>query len=293
MSGPVVPLESARPEAAGWRAGLFARLSAAGLPVPPGFVLGREEFERYAAEMQSGIRGGVPANLSRPTREAIVEALRALGGPVAVRRSPLELAAGSTPPVEADSGNAVRRVVGRPEREIFLHLAEPEDVLEAVRRLWMHALSPPAAPAAVLVQRFVTPEVSAILWRDRADAGVLHVEAVRGVGDLLHAGLVTPDHYTIRRRDGTVLGRRVAHKAYASMPCEDGGVRRVNLPPELAQAPALDDETLPGLAMLWRRVERAIGTVVTLSVAAANGELYVVDVAPAPAQGAPDDLLLG
>ncbi len=99
----------------GGRVEELARLSRAGLPVPPGFVIGRPHFDRYCENARvHSPRIGL-ATLPDETRTAIETSLLELGpGPLAVRRSSLS-------PVRNPGFGAGRRG-GRPDRETFLNL---------------------------------------------------------------------------------------------------------------------------------------------------------------------------
>lgn len=248
-------------------------MRAAGLPVPPGFVLGRSYFDRYSSNVRSRLRDGTAAPMGADAVRLIEDALDRLGAPVAVRRSPLVLADGSTAPIGA-AADAIevfdeRRPTNRPARETYLHIDAPIEVVEAVRRVWLQALSSAAAsPAAVIVQRFIPAGVSALVLRDDGDPDTLHVAAIHGVGDLLASGLVAPDRFAVRRADGSVITRRITHKALVSVPQPGGGTLRRRVPVEDARRPACEDEVLARWAELWRDTEEIVGPLQTLGLVA-------------------------
>jgi len=245
--------------------------------VPEGFALGRAGYDAFAAEARARAPRESQTALPDAVAGAVAEGLAALPGPVAVRRSPLH---------DEPAPASARRRGGRPDRETYLHLTEPADVAEAVRRVWAHAMvSAPHRPVAVLVQRFFLPDASAVLRRDPARPEVLLVEAAYGIGDLLAAGLVVPDRYAIRAADGGVLEKKIGRKTQMSVPRKDGGVRRVPVPPALARTDALDDGSTAPLADLWRAAETAVGPLASLSVALSGREQRVTAAALAQVQG--------
>ena len=67
------------------------------------------------------------------------------------------------------------------------------------------------------------------------DRSHISIEATIGLGDSLVGGDVTPDRYTLRKRDLQIISRQVADKLQMSVPTE-GGVARVAVPQERRSA---------------------------------------------------------
>ena len=172
----------------GARAAALAHLRGAGLNVPRGFALGRSILAGFTNEFG---QENVPARLPPELQQEINAGLRSLGGSFAIRRSPLE-------PKKPDMSWQVITQGGRPERETYLHLTDPIEVTEAARRIWgsgRRAIVTPASstPVAIVVQRFILPEVCAIVRCEQHDPSQLQVLSALGIGDLLAADLVVPD----------------------------------------------------------------------------------------------------
>ena len=250
-------------DAVGWRALSFAKLIHRGVDVPRAFVLPRVHFDAFAARPQG-----------EPLPDAVIDAIQAgwagLGGPAAVRASPLSaLGTGARP----------RRRGGLPEREMYLHLVDAAEVCEAVRRFWSRMLSSdPRTPAAAMVQRFVVAEASVVLHRPRSGQDVLHIEAAFGGGDLLAAGLVLPDRLVVEVPSARVASRRLGRKQHLSSPRPEGGVHRRTAPPGAARQAAVSDATAARLVALWRQAEEILGRLGSLSVAVAPDHLWVTSV---------------
>jgi phosphoenolpyruvate synthase/pyruvate phosphate dikinase len=243
----------------GSRAAAFARLTAAGIPVPPAFVLSHDELARLAGlSPSSQLAPLLPRKLPSELADALSEAVSALALPVAVRRSAVD---------PGDTRGELRssRPAGRPERETYLNLVDHAEVIEAIRRIWS-TISAAGQRCAILVQRFLVAQISATVRRDRADDKLLHVQASYGVGDLLAAGLVVPDRYTIRR-DGEVVSRTIGRKAQMTIAKVDGGIVRVPVPANQAREAALAATHLNEIARLWASAEAAIGPLRTVSFA--------------------------
>jgi len=282
MTANIVWLEG-RVDAAevGARAAALAALRGAGMAVPRAFALGRKVHLRLTS---NGLdrwldAGKLPPDVHREVSDALGE----LGGSFAVRRSPLN---GAREPIWPARG-------GRPERETYLHLTDVSEVVEAVRRIWGTGgpTVPTRAPVAIVVQRFVLPDVCAIA-RCEADREILIVLASLGVGDLLAAGLVVPDRHTVRRADGGVVTSALGRKAQMTIAREGGGVARVPVPASSARRMALDEGRLAELAAVFRDAERALGPLETLKAAWSGGRWHITSVDAAPA-AAEDGLMLG
>jgi phosphoenolpyruvate synthase/pyruvate phosphate dikinase len=266
----------------GERAAALARLRGGGLPVPKAFVLGRSHFMELCATVRRDENGALPAKLPPDLHRGISDGLRALGGSCAIRRSPLEARARSSASWQAVTG-------GRPERETYLHVTDVAEVSEAVRRIWSTASVP---AVAIIVQRFIAPEVCAVVRRDRSDDDLLHAQSTLGVGDLLAAGLVVPDRHTLRKRDGAVLAAALGRKAQMSVPRPDGGVVRVPVPARAARQLAVDEPRLADMAATFRRAEDTLGRLASLALAWSAGRWFVTSAVPAPTE-AREGLLLG
>ncbi len=244
----ILPLddEAARdPGIAGPKAATEARLRAAGFPVPDGFVI------------------PASAALDSPTlRDAIVPALEALDGPVAVRSSALAedgsdaSFAGQYETILGVEGleaalDAVRGVRRSGESERVAHYQEG-----------LRADSPPGI--AVLVQRMVPADVAGVAFTAdpiTGDRATTLVSGVGGLGDRLVSGELVPDEWAVRDRQATA--------------------RRTT-------AGAIDAALALAVADLARRVEANEGVPLDIEWAAAGGQLFVLQARPMTAL--PDEL---
>ena len=197
----------------GGKGASLARMTTEGLPVPPGFVIPSyvlEEsldtermLELAATQSAEGLQELVAR--CRPPTEEITAAYEKLVGAgdakVAVRSSA----------VAEDSEAA--SYAGQQETYLFVEGAE--EVCRRVVDCWASFFSERALfyrsekgsledlRMAVVVQKMVDPEKSGVIFtvdpvRRRRDRMV--VEAVRGVGEQVVSGEVTPDHYSLDRK---------------------------------------------------------------------------------------------
>jgi rifampicin phosphotransferase len=278
------------PGEVGVRAVALSQLRAVGLPVPRGFCLGRSVYLQLGARTKHESSWQAGGKLPPDIHRAVMEALHDLGGSFAIRRSPLD----ETRPTSSSGDWAVTTRGGRPERETYLNLVAPAEVTEAVRRIWgtPSAASSPRKLVSIIVQRFMLPEVCALVRRDRTDPDRLHVLSSLGVGDLLAAGLVVPDRHIIRRHDGTVISSSLGRKAQMTIACSEGGVSRVPVPAASARQMAVDAPKLIEVARTWRISEEACGPLYGMGIGWSGGRWHVTSAVPALVQ-AQEGLMLG
>jgi pyruvate,water dikinase len=274
---------------AGGKGASLARMSALGLPVPPGFVIPAECLAAALPDGGAELRAALPdaaraqqivAGAEPPP--AIADAYAALGGtqPVAVRSSACA----------EDSETA--SYAG--QQETFLHVRGASAVRDRVRDCWASFFSERAIfyrqrkgslddlAMAVVVQRMVQAEVAGVLFtcdpvhrrRDR-----MVVEAVLGLGETAVSGQVTPDHYVLKR-DGTLKRAHVAQQPFAIVPLPEGGTAERELEPERGGAQKLGEDHLRALARIGDDLEQRLGRPQDIEWALEGGEIYVLQARP-------------
>ena len=264
-------------EVAGGKGASLARMTAEGLPVPPGFVIpsyvlqnsidAERMLELAASRSARELQELVVA--TEPPREKITAAYENLVGgrltstyklvgnkKVAVRSSA----------VAEDSEAA--SYAGQQETYLFVEGAE--EVCRRVVDCWASFFSERALfyrsqkgsledlRMAVVVQKMVDPEKSGVIFtvdpvRRRRDRMV--VEAVRGIGEQVVSGEVTPDHYTLDRK---------------------GKVKRE----KIVDDRVLTDEELQRLGELGRQLEERHGVAQDIEWAMVGEEIYLLQSRP-------------
>ena len=294
-----------RTEVTGGKGASLGRMRAAGMPVPPGFVvtaaafndsLARqgvlqdvtdlaasfepgEEGARIAREIQGLVRGA-------PMREELTAQISSAyanlgrGVFVAVRSSAC-----------AEDGEAAS-FAG--QQETFLNVRGSGDVLERVVECWASFFSERALfyrlskgslsdlGMAVVVQRQVASDKSGVMFttdpiRQRTDQMV--IEAVFGLGEALVSGLVTPDNY-VARRDGRLKKARVARQDRMIVRDDGGGTTTIDLDDETAAAQVLDDDEIARLVAVGLQLETAFGSPQDVEWAFKADELFVLQSRP-------------
>ena len=247
----------------------LARTAAAGLPVPPGFVVTTDAYRRL-------FRSGIASDAGFV--EALNRAYRELGGGcVAVRSS-----------ATAEDG-AETSFAG--QQETILGVTGEEDLATAVERCWkslyterslayrrQQGIADDGAAMAVVVQRLIPADVAGVLFtRDPQDATGenLSVEASWGLGEAVVSGRVTPDRYRVNLATGIAVEKHAGQKTVEFTANGERlieGARQTDL--------CLRDSDLSALAELARRVEACYGAPRDIEWAIASGTLYLLQARP-------------
>lgn len=292
---------------AGGKGANLGELAAAGLPVPPGFVVTAEAF--LDAMDRAGVRAGLTETLAATdvddpgalaagaarlrdlvqkapvpdelTREILAAYREMGGGAVAVRSS-------ATSEDTADASFAGMN-------ETFTNISGDEALLASVVACWAslfgdrsvayrHSRGVVEEPAiAVVVQQMVDSERSGVMFTAdpaAADRDAIVIEGALGLGEVVVGGQVEPDTYTVDKRRRRVLSARIGHQTHKVVRGPDGHDRRVDLDPEEGGRRVLDDDEVLELARLGERIEEHYGTPQDVEWAIAGGRTYIVQSRP-------------
>jgi phosphohistidine swiveling domain-containing protein len=230
---------------------------AASFRIPPGFCLDASTYD----ELREAVAGDDHAR--RRLREIIAasyaDLARRVGRPeprVAVRSS----AIGEDGGQDSFAG----------QHETVLNVAGMDAVVEGVLECWRSVSSERAAAyrrergipgmprIAVLVQLMVDADASAIAFSADPVTGardVVVVNAARGLGDAIASGAVTPDSYTVRKKDLAITARS-------------------------ANGTALSEGDVAAIARLTVQLEQVMDGPVDVECALRQGELHLLQCRP-------------
>ncbi|MBK9364889.1 MAG: phosphoenolpyruvate synthase [Deltaproteobacteria bacterium] len=288
----------------------LGEMTQAGLPVPPGFCLTTEAFDRAlkglpgldaALDALDAVRPDDLPGMRRESEalrrliestpmppevtEALLAAWTALDGPAgawAVRSS----ATAEDLPDASFAG----------QQDTILNVRGVEALLAAVRRCQASLFTERACVyraragfshrqvrLSVVVQRQIDPEVSGILFTAdpiSGDRDVMSVDAGFGLGEALVSGLIDADLLRMRRSTGEVIERRIAIKRLGIYSLPEGGTVTRTHTEEEARRPALTDTMAAALRQLADRVAAHYGQPQDLEWCFADGALYLLQARP-------------
>jgi pyruvate,water dikinase len=298
---------------AGGKAANLGELTAAGIQVPPGFVVTAEGYAAVMAEsglatevaealVAAGERAADAASriqqlfsgldLPAALSSEIAAAYEALGrGPVAVRSS-------ATAEDLAEASFAG-------QQSTYLNVEGEERLLAAVRDCWASLFEERAidyrrrqgfgdqAKIAVVIQQMVQSERSGVMFTVNpvtGDAGQIIIEAVYGLGEAAVSGMVTPDMVVVDKSTGATLEREVSDQEQqlvrnsAATPGDEAN-HWSKVPSNLRRAAKLSDEDVTTLAALGLQLEQHYGCPQDIEWATADGQFYILQSRPVTAAG--------
>ena len=292
---------------AGGKGASLARMTALGVPVPPGFVVPASALEAALADTVAAIRdvlarGQRGEDLARVADEAhaLVRAADSGGAfPAEVARAYARLGEGDVPVAVRSSATAEDSQTASfaGAQETYLHVRGVDAIVERIRDCWCSFFTERALfyrrekgslsdlGMAVVVQRMVQPDVSGVMFtidptKGRRDPMV--VEAVFGLGEGAVSGQLTPDQYVLAR-DGRLKRTRLHAQPFAIVHDPAGGVREERLAPERGEAQTLGEQQLAWLARVGVDLEERLGGPQDIEWALQGGELFVLQARPVTA----------
>ena len=263
----------------------LARLLQAGLPVPPGFIVATAAYRRFVevaglapliARVTAELDGADPVAVeaaSRTLRAAFEASPVPADLAAAIHTAYLALGGGSVAVRSSATAEDLPEASFAGQQETDLDVVGDGEVVASVRRCWSslwtvralayrarHGMTQASVMAAVVVQRMVPADVAGVLFTadpltGRRDQVV--VEAVRGRGDRLVGGQVTPQRWTV-----------------------DGPSRAVLAGPDRSDGPVLDDGRLAEIVGLGLRAAAVLGAPQDLEWATASGRCWLLQARP-------------
>ena len=276
----------------GGKAASLGELTRANIPVPPGFAVTTDAFERFLAASRT--RLDVRAEISalgaadearvaatgRTIRDAIV------GFPVpadvedailGAYRALQESGAGSCVAVRSsatceDSDEASFAGL----QDTYLWTDGEAAVVDRVRACWASlynaesisyrqrlGLDEGSLSIAVVVQSMIDAACAGVMFTrspTTGDRSVIAIEACWGLGSCLVSGEVTPDRFVVNKVTGEITVRNISTKTAQHVRASDGqGVLDTVVDAELQDVPCVTDEQLAALWQMARRVEAHYG----------------------------------
>ncbi len=291
----------------------LGELTAAGLPVPPGFVItggaylnamgrsgirerlmailaeagtaAQDDLDRLASEARSLVHSvSIPDDLA----DAVIDAYARLGQGirVAVRSSGIG---------EDAEGTSFAGM-----NETFTNVAGNEELLARIIDCWASlwgarsifyrgdkALT--AEPAiAVVVQEMIPSERSGVMFTVDPSTGAadhIVIEAAFGQGEVVVSGQVEPDTYVVAKDGPRLLHARVGTQSFKIVRGPDGEDERVELDADEGGRRVLSDEEVADVARLGLAAEAHYGSPQDTEWAMAGGHTYLVQSRPVTAVG--------
>ena len=278
----------------GGKAANLGELVAAGVPVPPGFVVTADAFQEFLEK--TGLRDRIakllvgldPNNLEEI--EEVSERIRSLilstpmpeemekGIREAYRK--LEEKTGIKGVLVAVRSSATTEDLPEAsfagQQDTYLNVSGEEDVVEKVKRVWASLYTARAityraekgiphekVTMAVIVQKMVNARSAGVMFTLHpvtGDPNVVFIESSWGLGEAVAGGHVTPDEFVVDKKTLRIIDVKINEKRIAIV--YDPKERRnkeIELPLEKALAPSLSEREVLALAKYAILVEEHYG----------------------------------
>ncbi len=276
---------------AGGKGANLGELTAAGLPVPPGFVIGAPAYAAFCEE--TGLRERIAARLADLEVEdtaALERASQEVHTEIEAETIPDWLAQSIRDAyadlvgADAEAPVAVRSSATAEDsesasfagmNETLLNVCGADALLSAVRACWAslfgartiyyrakRGFGQADMDIAVVVQRQIQSTRSGVMFTidpSTGDRDHLVIEGAFGLGEAVVSGSVSPDRYVVNK-DGLHIDRReVRRKELAIVSLPGGGTETRTLDEWEGRKPVLSDEEVHEVADLGVRIERHYG----------------------------------
>jgi pyruvate,water dikinase len=274
------------PAALGGKAGPLARLAAAGLPVPPGFVITAASFPA-----RPPAPGAAPAELAPALRREVAAGLAEIGRRLG-QDAPLVAVRSSATTEDLASASFAGQY------ETFLGVRGADDVLARAAACWASLWAPhavayrehaqrragqdlPAPAMAVLVQALVDADAAGVAFTAdpiTGDRDAVLVNGAWGLGQSVVDGAVEADAWRVDRQTRRLLRQTTGLKTTRTGIGPDAA--RVAVPPAQQGLPSLTPDLLDRVVDLALQAEATVGAPVDVEWAAAGDRVWLLQARP-------------
>ncbi len=182
------------------------------------------------------------------------------------------------------------------QQETYLNIKGEANVIQAVRKAWASLFGARAiyyrankgfdhfkVALAIPVQLMVQSDVSGVMFSVNPvtnNKSQIVIEAAWGLGDYIVQGVVTPDHYVVKKEDFTIHSRLISEQTVMEVYRHPSGVKEVKVNPKQAKLVKLDDNQIIKLARSGDAIQKHYYFPQDMEWAMEDGQLYIVQSRP-------------
>lgn len=298
---------------AGGKGANLGELTQAGIPVPPGFVVTAETYQKF---MEDGgindkvmeILAGIDINDTKELQAAaeeiktliiktpisdeittfIIEAYNQLCQRVGEEDTDVAIRSSATAEDLPEASFAG-------QQDTFLHVSGYKDVIEYVRKCWASLFEARAifyreendfehskVYIAVVVQKMANADKAGVMFTVNPSTGeeIALIEGSWGLGEAVVSGDVTPDNYAVDKKNDEIVNVTVSDKKVMYTNDKEGTSVKVEVPEELRNERVLSDEELVELTEMGKRVQAHYGEPMDTEWAFEKGMLFLLQARP-------------
>ncbi len=292
---------------AGGKGASLGEMTRAGIPVPSGFVILAETFEKFLTETDLNVEIDsilhevkhqeihTVENASEKIQGLILEAQmpKDIGVEIAKHFAILNTQYVAVRSSATAEDGAEHAWAG--QLDSFLNTTK-EDLLDKVKGCWASLFTPRAIfyrfekglhdtkiSVAVVVQKMVNSEESGIAFSVHPvtqDYNQLIIEAGYGLGEAVVSGQVTPNSYVVEKEPRRIIDKNVSDQGRGIYRVEGGGSEWLDISEEKGQASVLSNDQILELSEIVLRIEKHYGFPCDIEWAFEEGRFYIVQSRP-------------
>lgn len=181
------------------------------------------------------------------------------------------------------------------QAESCLCVKDESSLLDSVKKVWLSALTPRAVlylqsknmplsqvRMSVMVQQMIPADVSGVLFTANvvtSNEEQVLIEAVRGLGEPLVSGKVTPDTYFVDRQSLELVEQHLG-KMDSMLIAGNVGPKVMSVPDHLRGKPVLDKDTIRGIVKEGLRIEELMGSPQDIEWGLMEGSIVILQTRP-------------
>lgn len=179
--------------------------------------------------------------------------------------------------------------------ETFLNVSS-SDIPTYIRRCWASLVSfrslsyakkaaqdPLKSGMGVVIQEFVNCTVAGTAFTKHpltSESDVIVIEAAFGLGDALVSGKITPDTYTVRKRDGYIVDKEISRQQLCVRGAMKGGTAVSEVPKERQAVEKLTPPQLARISNIALQIENYFGSPQDIEFGFKDDELFIFQTRP-------------
>lgn len=291
---------------AGGKGASLGEMTRAGIPVPNGYVILSDSFEKFLEETDLNVElDSILDKVNHKEMQSIENASEEIKALIMNAKMPKDIekeikksfreldakfVAVRSSATSEDSSSAA----WAGQLDSFLNTKE-DKLLENVKRCWASLFTPRAIfyrfekglhttkiSVAVVVQKMVNSEISGIAFSVHPvtqDRNQLIIEAGFGLGEAIVSGQITPDSYVVEKEPRRIIDKNVSDQERGLFKVESGGSEWESTKEKGAQQ-KLSDKQIIELSEIILRIEKHYGFPCDIEWAYEKGKFFIVQSRP-------------
>jgi pyruvate,water dikinase len=290
----------------------LGEMTNAGIPVPPGFIVTAQAYFNFVekANLQGKIKSLLePVNVhdSKQLQETALKVQKLVAeAPMPpdlakeIERAYVKMGKGLVAVRSSATAEDLPEASFAGQQATFLNIEGEKEVVRAVQDCWASLFGARAifyraeqgfdhfkVGIAVPVQRMVQSEAAGVMFTvepTTSNKGKLTIEAVLGLGEMIVSGDVTPDHYSIGKKDVTILEKDIKKQEWKLVKKVGSHGKadniKINLTQEEQAQQKITDTEIIELAKIGLTLEKHYNFPQDVEWATENGKIYIVQTRP-------------